>query len=91
MPIGPLDWDIHYLKVFWGISGEKWGARLPELLKNCFFGAKLMKFAQIKPNNPPKKPNNECPNQMAQLAPFRMLWANKKAHNRPFNGANYLQ
>ena len=56
VPIGPLDWDIHYLGVFWGISGEKMGSRPPELLQNCFFGAKLMKFAQIKPNNPPKKP-----------------------------------
>ena len=35
--------------------------------------------------NLPNPPNNECTNQEAQLAPFRILRGIKKANNRPFS------
>ena len=79
MPVGPFDWDIHYLGVLGGLFGLICANFINLAPKQQFWSSSGSLDPIFSPDMPQKTPNNECPNQVAQLEPFGMLWGNKKA------------
>ena len=86
MPIGPFDWDIHYLGVF-GVLFSLICANFINLAPKQQFWSRSGGLDPIfSPDMPQKTPNIDCPIPVAYLVHLGGLLGVKKALNRLFAG-----